>query len=175
MAASASPTADTMGVASYDETVALYVALAVDIDADRARGAFAELDWLGRPTADPPGDGWREVNADLELPVLDGSGPAVRKAAVIDIGRVHESEGSLSVPIAWRSASFTPLFPVFGGHIEVRRSSLVLTGRYAPPFGRMGVLMDQALLHFVADRSALALLEAVARRCRKRSAEAEPA
>jgi hypothetical protein len=175
MAASANPTADSMGVTSYDETVALYVAMIVDIDRDRARAAFAELDWLGVPTADPPGDGWRGITADLELPVLDDSGPAVRKAAVIEIGRVHESKGGLSVPIAWRSASLTPLFPVFGGHIEVRRSSLVLTGRYAPPFGRMGVLMDQALLHFVADRSARALLEAVAGRCRKKSVGAEPA
>ena len=175
MAASASPTGDTMGVTSYDETVALYVALTVDIDHDRALEAFADLDWLGQSPAEPSSEGWREVHADLELPVLDGSGPAVRKAAVIDIGRVRETAGSLSVPIAWRSASLTPLFPVFGGHIEVRRSSLVLTGRYAPPFGRMGLLMDQALLHFVADRSARALLEAVAGRCRKSTVGTESA
>jgi hypothetical protein len=87
---------------------------------------------------------------------------------VVDIGQVHETPGGLSVEIAWRSASFAPLFPVFSGHLDVTKSSLVINGRYAPPFGRMGLLMDQALLHFVATRSATALLATVARHCARR-------
>jgi len=36
-------------------------------------------------------------------------------------------------------------------------------GRYAPPFGRFGLLIDQALLHLVATRTAHAFLGRVAR------------
>jgi len=158
--------AEATDVTTSDEDVALSVVHTADIDRDRARAAFADLTWLGGPAGEAPGDGWRRVATDLELPVLDGSGPAVRKAALVDVGNVRETRGGLSVPITWSSASLTPLFPVFAGDLEIRKSSLVLTGRYAPPFGRMGVLIDRALLHFVATRSANALLATVARRCR---------
>jgi hypothetical protein len=147
-----------------DDDVALNVVHNATIDVDRARAAFfADLSWLGPVSGDAPTDGWRRVDTDLELPVLDGSGPAVRKAATIDLGEIQETGGGLSVPIAWSSASFTPLFPVFAGQLEIKKTGLVLTGRYAPPFGRMGILIDRALLHFVATRSAEALLATVAR------------
>jgi hypothetical protein len=160
---------DPIDDSTLDETVALHVVHRADIDLDRARDAFADPAWLGQPADVAPGHGWRRINADLELPVRDGSGPAVRKAAVVEIGSPRETDAGLSVPIAWSSASFTPLFPVFAGTLAIKRSSLVLTGQYAPPFGRMGMLIDQTLLHFVATRSAKALLATVARRCRKGS------
>jgi hypothetical protein len=157
--------ADMTDTKISDDDVALNVVHRAGIDRDRARAAFADLSWLGKPIGAAPGHGWRRVATDLELPVLDGSGPAVRKAAIVDVGGIHETGLGLTVPIAWSSASFTPLFPVFAGQLEIRKSGLVLTGRYAPPFGRMGVLIDRALLHFVATRSATALLATVARRC----------
>jgi hypothetical protein len=157
--------AEATDVTTSDEDVVLNVVHKAVVDRNRARDAFADLAWLGEPVGDAHGDGWRRIATDLELPVLDGSGPAVRKAAIIEIGDVRETRGGLSVPITWSSASLTPLFPVFAGQLEIRSSSLVLTGRYAPPFGRMGVLIDRALLHFVATRSATALLATVARHC----------
>lgn len=158
--------ADAMDARISDDDVAINVVHNARIDLGRAREAFADPSWLGQAAGDGPGDGWRRIATDLELPVLDGSGPAVRKAAIVDIGDVRETGIELSVPIAWSSASFTPLFPVFAGQLEVRKTGLVLTGRYAPPFGRMGVLIDRALLHFVATRSANALLATIAQRCR---------
>jgi hypothetical protein len=154
----------TAGTTS-DDDVSLHVLHNASIDLARARAAFDDPTWLGRVSGDPPSAGWRRVEADLELPVLDGSGPSVRKAAIVDVGEIEEAGGGMIVPIAWSSASFAPLFPVFAGQLEIRKSSLALTGRYAPPFGRMGVLIDRALLHFVATRSATALLATVARRC----------
>jgi hypothetical protein len=152
-----------------DEAVTLHVVHKAEIDRDCARAALVDLSWLGQPVDEGPGDGWHRIATDLELPVQDGSGPAVRKAAVVDLGEVHETRNGLSLPIAWRSASFTPLFPVFAGQLEITKSSLVLTGRYAPPFGQIGLLMDQALLHFVATRTAKALLATLARPCRRGS------
>lgn len=159
-----------MDVRISDDDVALHVVHTATIDVECARGAFDDPSWLGTAAGDGPGDGWRRVATDLELPVLDGSGPAVRKAAIVDIGALHDTGVGLSVPIAWSSASFTPLFPVFAGQLEIRTTGLVLTGRYAPPFGRMGVLIDRALLHFVATRSANALLATIAQRCRSERA-----
>jgi hypothetical protein len=157
--------ADVTARTTSDDDVSLNVVHNASIDLARARAAFGDPTWLGRISGDQPTDGWRRIEADLELPVLDGSGPSVRKAAIVDVGEIEEAGGGLTVPIAWSSASFAPLFPVFAGQLEIRKSSLVLTGRYAPPFGRMGVLIDRTLLHFIATRSASALLATVARRC----------
>ena len=154
-----------------DRTIAdlpadLFVIHEAEIDPDLARAAFADLDWLGRPVDALPGGGLRRFATDLELQVRDGSGPAVRKAALVDIGVVRETEDGLDVPIAWRSASLAPLFPVFAGHLGIRRTGLTLDGRYAPPFGRFGLLIDRGLLYVIATRTAEAFLERVARQCR---------
>jgi hypothetical protein len=39
---------------------------------------------------------------------------------------------------------------------------MVLEGRYAPPVGKLGLLLDQALLHLVARRTAGALVARLA-------------
>lgn len=154
---------DATDMAAATETIALRVTLQADIDLDRARATFAELGWLGRSVQGAPGPEWQRIATDLALPVRDGSGPAVRKAALIDIGPVQEADDGLRVPIAWSSASLTPLFPVFAGHLAITRAGLALRGRYAPPLGRLGLLIDQSLLNFVATRTAQAFLARVAR------------
>lgn len=145
-----------------DQAVSLFVIYRAAIDYDRARAAFADLEWLGRPVDPAPAAGWRRIATDLELPIRDGSRPAVRKAAFVDIGPARWWDEPMRIPIAWRSASLSPLFPVFAGHVEIGRRGLTLVGRYAPPFGRFGLLIDQGLLHFVARRTARALLTRVA-------------
>jgi hypothetical protein len=54
--------------------------------------------------------GWRRIVVDLELPVRDGTGPAMRTANVSEIGGVRETGGGLGLASPWSSASFTPLF-----------------------------------------------------------------
>jgi hypothetical protein len=135
------------------------------MDLDRAMDALGDLSWLGSNTdamlADP---GLRQVTTDLELPILDGSSPGpLRKATLIDLGVALRSGEEVTVEIAWRSANFAPLFPVFAGLLSVSASEIVLDGRYAPPLGALGLLIDQALLRFVARRTAGALLERLAR------------
>jgi hypothetical protein len=67
------------------------------------------------------------------------------------------------VEIAWRSASLAPLFPVFAGRLSISANDIVLDGRYAPPFGKLGLLLEQALLHLVARRTASALVARLAK------------
>jgi len=144
--------------------VPLRVALTREVDVAAALDALSSVSWLG-PPAGSPADGpqVRRIAADLELPILDGSGAGVvRKAALIDVGQPRMIGGSVIVSIAWRSATFSPLFPVFAGELRITRAGLVLDGRYAPPFGRLGLLIDATLLHFVARRTAQAFLARVA-------------
>ena len=127
-------------------TVPLRVRRPGSIGLDRAVLALSDLSWLGRPTDGPPDHPkLRQVATDLDLPILDGSstGP-VRKAAFIDIGPVRQVGDRVLVEIAWRSASLAPLFPVFAGELSISANDIVLDGRYAPPLGTLGLLIDQA-------------------------------
>ncbi len=135
------------------------------IDLDRAILALGDLSWLGRPTDGAPDHPQlRHVATDLDLPILDGSstGP-VRKAAFIDLGPARRVGDRVLVEIAWRSASFAPLFPIFAGQLSISANDIVLNGRYAPPAGKLGLLLDQALLHLVARRTAGVLVGRLAK------------
>ena len=147
-------------------TVPLIARQAGDFDLGLTEAALGDLSWLGRSLDDRlPQDLRRAVVTDLELPIRDGSaiGP-VRKAAIIEIGPAQKAGDGIVVAIAWRSATAAPLFPVFAGRLSVTSSEVLLDGRYAPPFGALGMLIDQTLLHFVARRTASALVARLARR-----------
>lgn len=138
----------------------LRVGLPTEIEIGAAFEALTIISWLG-PRTEAPADlpGVRRVAADLELPVIDGT---VRKAALIDVGQPRIVGGSVIVSVAWRSATLAPLFPVFAGELRISPAGLVLDGRYAPPFGRLGLLIDATLLRFAARRTAQAFLARVA-------------
>lgn len=144
--------------------VPLRVRRSGSVDLDRAILALRDLYWLGRPTDGAPSHPQlRQVVTDLDLPVLDGSstGP-IQKAALIELGPARRVGDHLLVEIAWWSASFAPLFPVFAGELSISIDGIVLDGRYAPPFGTLGLLLDRALLHLVARRTAGALVARLA-------------
>lgn len=150
-----SPRSERPGKA--EETIPLFVRQVASLDLEEAAGALADLSWLSQhgdvTTVGPR----RIVPIDLELPVHDRSSP-IRKAAYLELGAPRRTADAIVVDIAWRSATFAPLFPVFAGQLIVERDALVLDGRYAPPFGQVGLLLDRGLLHFVARRSASALV-----------------
>ncbi len=152
--------------ASEPMAVPLNVRRPGSIDLERAILALSDLSWLGRLTDGSPGyPHLRHVATDLDLPILDGSsrGP-VQKAALIDLGPARQRGDRVLVEIAWRSASFAPLFPVFAGQLEISANDIVLDGCYAPPLGTLGLLIDKALLHLVARRTANALVARLAKR-----------
>ena len=153
------------GPGDQPATVPLRVHRLGPVSLDRATDALSDVSWLGRLTDSQPAlPGLRRVASDLELPVLDGSasGP-LRKATLIEVGPARRNGDRILVEIAWQSASLAPLFPVFAGRLVVTPNEIVLDGRYAPPLGALGLLLDQALLHFVARRTAGALVERLAK------------
>jgi hypothetical protein len=147
-------------------TVPLRASHRGETDLAQAIEALTDLAWLG-PQADAPADrpDLRRVRADLELPVGDGSAPGpIKKAALIDIGTARAVEGALLVEVSWRSASMAPLFPVFAGELRITATGLALQGRYVPPFGTLGLVIDAGILRFVARRTAQAFLTRFAAR-----------
>ena len=68
----------------------------------------------------------------------------------------------MHVPIAWRSATMAPLFPVFAGALEVLPDELVLDGWYAPPGGSAGLVVDRAFLNLAARGTARWFLDRIA-------------
>lgn len=152
------------GVGPGPSSIPLDVTHNCRIDLGLARRAFLDPSWLG-PSSDDPDDPdvARRFATDLEMPVQDGRDRGVvRKAALIDLGLPEDTEDALVVPVSWRSATIAPLFPVFTGRLQVTARGLALHGRYAPPFGRLGLVIDAALLHFVARRTGQAFLARVA-------------
>lgn len=83
-----------------------------------------------------------------------------RRIAVVGFGPiVMEDDGTQRLPLWWEAADQPWLFPTFDGGLEVRPSDpgteLRLEGRYRPPLGTAGALLNRAVLH----RSATASLE----------------
>jgi len=151
---------DTGSPADQQATVPLRAYLGAQIDLARVIDTLTDLEWLGPAvTGSTERTDLRRVRADLELPILDGSttGP-IRKTALIDLGIPVVLGDTLVVEVGWQSDSMAPLFPVFAGHLRLTEASLVIEGRYAPPFGRLGLLIDERILHFVARRTAQAFL-----------------
>jgi hypothetical protein len=158
---------DLASIGEGSATVRLRAARAAQIDLPCILDALDDPSWLGRPLEAPLGHpGSRRIATDLELLILDGSGKgSVRKSALIDLGPAQRVDGSVVVDIGWRSASLAPLFPVFAGRLQVSATRLAIDGRYAPPFGKVGLVIDGALLHLVAHRTAQAFLGRLAARC----------
>lgn len=147
-------------------TIPLHAEQHVPVDLDAANAALADPGWLGDLVDGPPGEpDVRRVAADLELPVRDGSAPGpVRKSAFIDLGRPRRVDDRVTATVGWQSATFAPLFPVFSGDLVITPDGLALDGRYAPPFGRLGLVIDAALLNFIARRTAQAFVARLAAR-----------
>ena len=145
-------------------TVPLRALRSTRIDLARARAALADLDWLQSDRSDRAvGPSLRRVSSYLDLPIMDGSatGP-IRKAALIEISSPTAVGDEILAEVSWQSATLAPLFPIFVGQLRVAESGLSLDGRYVPPFGQLGLVIDENLLRFVARRTAYAFLARLA-------------
>jgi hypothetical protein len=146
------------GAARVDAT------LSIRATPDAVCAALADPAWLG-PSVDAPPEHpeHRRVETDLAFALpAEARTLTFRKAAFVDIGSVMGDGRTCSAEIGWRASTLAPLFPVFGGRVEARDGVLRLDGVYAPPGGGIGLLVDRALLHFVAQRTAIWFLERVA-------------
>lgn len=152
---------DALDVAGGPAVAHLEVARPVRVDPVALRGALAHPDWLGR-LIDPPADRPKHVRVETDLAFrLGGDGRTLTfaKAAVVEFGPVRETPDGHAADVCWQATSFAPLFPVFAGRLLVNPTGLRILGKYAPPGGEVGLLVDRAILHHFAQRTAGWLLE----------------
>lgn len=75
----------------------------------------------------------------------------------------------VSLPIRWRATWPTGAYPSFDGELELIRvtdgsAELWLMGRYQPPLGAVGRMLDRAVFHTLASDSLRQVLGAMASR-----------
>ena len=107
------------------------------------------------------GDGKTEVG-------LRVAGISVQKRVTVELGEPETKGDWTNVPITWKATFPEQLFPVLTGRLEltpVDRNStrLTLSGMYEPPLGRLGTLIDDAVMHSVAEATVREVAESIAR------------
>ncbi len=107
-----------------------------------------------------------------------GSGRrSVRRRVAVTLSNVMPFGYGVAVRIAWRAAHRPDLYPTLEGVLRLERtehagrSRLRFDATYQPPAGRVGMALDQALMHRVAEASLRDFLG----RCTERLEEAEEA
>jgi len=112
-----------------------------------------EAAWLGtRLPAES--SGVRSFLCDLEVTSGAGERTVLRKSAIVGFGAPSRAGDEWVVPVEWRASTLAPLFPVFAGRLRIEPESIELTGSYAPPFGKLGIVLDAALLGRAARATA---------------------
>jgi hypothetical protein len=96
------------------------------------------------------------------------AGISVRKRVAIELGEPEKKGDWTDVPISWKATFPEKLFPVLTGHLELVPvekgvTRLTVSGMYKPPFGRLGAMLDDALMHSVAEATVRELTESIDR------------
>lgn len=93
----------------------------------------------------------------------------IQRQIDVTVGSSQRIVGATLIPIRWRSASASSIFPVLEGQLEIAplgtdNTQLGLSATYEPPLGLVGQIADRALLHRVAEVTVKDFLESVAKR-----------
>ncbi len=90
----------------------------------------------------------------------------VAKSVEIEIGTAYRISGKAVLPLTWKATWAEGLFPVLEADLEIaalgaERTQLSISGRYRPPLGAIGRVLDRALLHRVAEATIKDFLDGV--------------
>jgi hypothetical protein len=93
----------------------------------------------------------------------------VDKEIEIELAEPYRMGGKCVVPMTWRATGVERLFPQLDADLEIAalgtsRTQLSINGRYRPPMGAVGRMLDRALLHRVAEATVKDFLDRVAER-----------
>ena len=100
------------------------------------------------------------------------AGISVRKRVSVEIGEPFKAGEWTNVPISWKATFPERLFPVLTGKIELapverQTTRLTVSGMYEPPLGRVGALLDEAVMHNIAEATVKDITESIARQLGK--------
>lgn len=105
-----------------------------------------------------------ELRAQIGL----GERPLIAKTVRLQVGQpVAQGEATL-FPIVWEATGTPGLFPRMDADLVIAPlgpslTQLALRGRYSPPLGSIGRLLDKALLHRVAETSVKGFVDRIGR------------
>lgn len=95
------------------------------------------------------------------------AGVSVRKRVIVELGEPETKGEWTNVPISWKATFPEQLFPVLVGRVELvpvekKVTRLTVSGMYEPPLGRLGALIDDAVMHSVAEATVREVTESIA-------------
>jgi hypothetical protein len=107
-----------------------------------------------------------ETARRMTLPV---AGLHIGKDVEVELDAPFDGNDVVSLPIRWQATWPSGAYPGFDGELELTRVSdgsaeLWLVGRYQPPLGAIGRMLDRAVLHTLANDSIRQVLDAMASR-----------
>jgi hypothetical protein len=96
------------------------------------------------------------------------AGVSVHKKVAVELGQPERKGDWTQVPISWKATFPERLFPVLFGHLELvpvdrEITRLTVSGMYEPPLGKLGELIDDAVMHGVAEATVREVAESIAR------------
>lgn len=99
-------------------------------------------------------------------------GIPVRKHVNIEFGQTVTTATWSLLPLTWKATFPDKLFPVMTGKLELAAVSkdecrLTVSGMYEPPLGRLGVQLDEAFMHRMAQGTVEELAQSVAAQLEK--------
>ncbi len=151
------------------------VAVADSVQVERPAAAVAARlraggpSWLATHLEAAPAE---DVPVAVAVPVAVRVGPGgpawLGKTVAVRLGDPEGTAEALAIPLTWEATGPGGIFPRFEGELlltalDPERSELCLTGRYRPPLGVAGQVLDEALLVHVARATIRSLLRRVAR------------
>lgn len=104
---------------------------------------------------------------DVGFPAA-GRDRRVAKSVEIELGPAYRIPSKAVLPLTWKATGAEGLFPVLEADVELaalgaERTQLSISGRYRPPLGAVGRVLDRALLHRVAEATLKDFLDGVGR------------
>ncbi|HXW87660.1 MAG TPA: Rrf2 family transcriptional regulator [Streptosporangiaceae bacterium] len=131
------------------------------------------------------GTSWLTTHAEAcdeeeaRIRVGPGSPGWLGKTIAVHLGEPADVEGMLVIPFIWESAGPAGIFPRFEGEMRLialdpDRSEFCLSGRYRPPAGRPGQVLNDALLTRIAKATVRSFLRRTARGLEQEHASADP-
>lgn len=112
----------------------------------------------------------------IRVRVGPGGASWLGKSVTVHLGKPDGSDDSLAIPLSWEATGPSGLFPHLEGtlrllSVDPERAELSLVGRYRPPLGRAGQVLDEALLSRVASATVRSFLRRVARTLEESSSD----
>ena len=105
-----------------------------------------------------------QLISELLLQVGDHT---LARQVVMETGALERGRGRAAVPLGWRAAEHSDLFPVFEGRLEISdqgggQTRVTVAGGYLPPAGGLGRAADRLLLGRVAQATVGDLVQRLA-------------